>query len=55
MTAKKACLNDSTLFVTCLCQDMPLGGALYPAVSVKGRAAFCFGNSVRSFSNIFVA
>ena len=27
-------------------QDIPLGVALYPAISLKGRAAFCFGHSV---------
>ena len=25
-------------------KDIPLGLALYPAVSLKGRASFCFGN-----------
>lgn len=28
-------------------QDIPLGVALYPAMSVKGKAAFCFGPSDR--------
>ena len=30
--------NDTPTF-----QDLPLGYSLYPAMSVKGKAAFCFG------------